>query len=149
MAPHAASSSCDAVLVYWIEPCHNGNETSMYHIQKRRVYTDGPEDSESDEEENDTTQWLDAAIPAVGDVIGSYRMTGAPDLLKMAGVRGKRRFGRRCSFPIDGLRSGKSYQFRIRAMNDLGWSEFGDASIPCRTIGLNPRTHTHAVVVGC
>ena len=138
MAPYTTASSSDAIILYWIEPCHNGIESSDYHIQCRRVFTSGPEDSESDESVSvDTTDWIDSITVPVGDVIGSFRMTGAPDIVKLMGVRGKRRFGRKCSYPVAKLRAGKTYQFRIRARNDIGWSDFSGPSPICRTIGMH------------
>lgn len=138
MAPYPAASSFSVALLYWIEPCHNGIETSEYHVQLRRVYTDGSEDSESDEGENDTPNWRDGITAAVSDCIGSHRLTGTPDLVKLCALRGKRRNGRRCSIPVANLRAGKTYQFRLRALNDIGWSEFSEASIVCRTIACEP-----------
>ena len=134
ISPYPEASSPTVIVLYWIEPCHNGIETAEYQIQRQRVYTSGPEDSESDEEENDTAAWMDACLAPVGDVLGSFRMTGAPDIVKLLGVRGKRRFGRRCSIPVPDLRPGKTYRFRIRAWNEIGWSGYSAPSSECRTI---------------
>lgn len=134
--PYPAASSFNAIILYWVEPCHNGLDTTDYQLQRRRVYTSGPEDSESEAEANDTTEWTDCDTVPVGDALGSQIMTGVPsDLVAVLALRGKRRYGNRCSYCLSNLRAGKTYQFRMRALNPLGWSAWSDTSIPCRTIG--------------
>lgn len=46
MAPMLQTTSPWHALVYWIEPCANGEEVSQYQVQCRRLWVAHPEDSD-------------------------------------------------------------------------------------------------------